>query len=819
MRTAGIGHGWLFWVALVGLVTGVGAQTLVPEGAPGSVAYIAYPRNMVLDGLTDDWRGLPVTTVTTGPALSTQAAENGSFRFSLAADAQKLYILMTSVDQTLITGQHGADSWNEDSLEFYLNFGPSFSLTKYNNNVVQYRVLPSDMGNPDPRVLNLSGTNLATAPLEARVFRTEDGWGFEGSVSLVGKLEVAHGVEVGFQAQSNGALVKDRNVKLIWSKYDTADNSWQNPSLFGRGIFYEVGQTDLPQPSITANSGTTEAVPPVVPVIRSEVAVNQVGYFPRGIKTGTLAQSGTKGLEWSLIDADTLTPVAQGQTRPGGDDAISGDTVHTADFSAVTAEGTYRLVIDGRKSSPFRIGNDVVSALRRDALAYFYLNRSGIALTAERAGAAWARPAGHLSDAQIPAYQMKGVTVNGLGGWYDAGDFGKYVVNGGIAVWTLQNAYERAPQAFGEGTPAILDEARWEMEFLLKMQVPEGQPLAGLAFHKLHDLQWSGVPTALNTHETRERYAFQPTTAATLNLAATAAQAARLWMERDQSFANRALAVARSAWKAALAHPAVFAGNVPGSGGGNYEDATVSDEFFWAAAELFATTGGQEYWKFLSQSPWYNELAGADGKVAASMSWGDTAALGTLSLLASRAKLPGAELNRLKAQVIAAADRYRSVQTAQGYRVPLDASGYVWGSSSVVLNNALILATAFDLTGTAGYRDGVVQSLDYLLGHNALGKSFVSGYGADSLAHPHHRVWGNDPGAGYPPPPPGAIAGGPNASIQDPDMTAANLAALPIAKRYLDQIGSYATNEVAINWNAPLVWVSSWLDQQYNLRP
>lgn len=812
MRTNKTIRGWLLLLCLTGATWEAWAQTKVPEGTPGAVVYIAFPAAIALDGQTGDWAGIPVLTVTSGPSLSKDPAENGAFRFSLASDGEHLYVLMTSVDTNLITGKHGADFWNEDSLEFYLNLGPAFGLTKYTKDVVQYRVLPSDIGNADPGVLNVTGTNVATAPLKARVFRTADGWGFEGAVRIAGRVAVGHGVEVGFQAQANGASEKDRNVKLIWSNLDTADNSWQNPSLFGRGIFYEVGRSDRPQP--TAAAAAAPAPAPAA-VVRSEVAVNQLGYFPLGVKTGTLAGPGRDKKEWKLLDAKTQAVAAQGLTSDGRDDPVSGDTVRTADFSSVTAEGSYLLVIDGRQSVPFRIGRDLVSALARDSLAYFYRNRSGIELTAERAGAPWARPAGHLSDARVPAYDLEGVTVNGLGGWYDAGDFGKYVVNGGIAVWTLQNAFERAPGSFGAAGLDILEEARWELEFLLNMQIPRGHPLAGMVFHKLHDRQWSGVPTALPAYESRERYVYQPTTAATLNLSAVAAQASRVWKSRDSAFAARSLAAARTSWKAALAHPKVLAGNVPGAGGGNYDDATVSDEFFWAAAELFAATGEQEYLSFLKSSPWFAAFPGADGKGASSMSWADTSALGTLSLLTSKAPLPAADGTRLKTQVLEAADRYRSIQEVQGYRVPMDASGYVWGSSSVVLNNAIVLAAAFDLTGKAGYRNGVVQSLDYLLGHNSLGKSFVSGYGTDPLRHPHHRVWGNDPDAGYPPPPPGAVAGGPNASIQDPDMEAGNLAALPVAKRYLDQLGSYATNEVAINWNAPLAWVTFWLDRQY----
>ncbi len=145
--------------------------------------------------------------------------------------------------------------------------------------------------------------------------------------------------------------------------------------------------------------------------------------------------------------------------------------------------------------------------LRYDALAYFYHNRSGIEIEAQYVGEEYARPAGHLTDAEVTCFKGKDnsgkdwsgcdYTLDASRGWYDAGDYGKYVVNGGISAWTLMNLYERFPDAYPDGSlmipensndvPDLLDEARWEMEFLLGMQVPEGQTLSGMAHHKMHD--------------------------------------------------------------------------------------------------------------------------------------------------------------------------------------------------------------------------------------------------------------------------------------------------------------------------------------------
>jgi endoglucanase len=195
------------------------------------------------------------------------------------------------------------------------------------------------------------------------------------------------------------------------------------------------------------------------------------------------------------------------------------------------------------------------------------------------------------------------------------------------------------------------------------------------------------------------------------------------------------------------------------------------------------------------------------------MNWGSTAALGTISLATVSNGLPKEDVDRLRQQITQAADKYLKVIKGEGYSVAVSGANLTWGSNSDVLNNALIMALAYDFTQSAAYLDGVTESMSYLLGRNANNQSFVSGYGTTSLSHPHHRVWGNQPDAGFPPPPPGAIAGGANAQPSDP-IAISKVNSLPPARRYLDNIESYSTNEVCINWNAPLVWVTGYLDEQ-----
>jgi endoglucanase len=566
-----------------------------------------------------------------------------------------------------------------------------------------------------------------------------------------------------------------------------------------------------------------------------KVLVNQVGYFPRRPKLATVKSEAKQPLAWQLRAASGKV-VASGHTGVVGRDAAAGEAVHVIDFSSVKTPGRgYTLQVGSDASHPFAIADDLYAKLKYDALAYFFQNRSGVEIAMPYAGdPKWARPAGHVGDRSVgcaPGPNACPYKLDVSGGWYDAGDQGKYVVNGGIAVWTLMNQLERAQArgaaaAFGDGklnipergngAPDLLDEARFELEFLMRMQVPDGQPLAGMAHHKIHDAAWTAL--GLAPHEDKQpRYLSPPSTAATLNLAATAAQGARLWKKHEAAFATRALAAAEKAWAAAEAHPALFAAS-GGVGGGPYDDRDVSDERYWAAAELWVTTRKPVYEKALRASPHFKEVPsslGGDGNPG-SMTWDHVAALGTITLALAPDALPAADQAACRAAVRAAADRYVGLMGGQGYRVPFapGTKGFPWGSSSFVLNNAMILALAHDFGGDARYVDAAAEAMSYLLGRNPLDQSYVTGYGARPLEHPHHRFWAHQANAKFPPPPPGVVSGGPNSGLQDPYAQAAGLAGCAPEACFVDNIEAWSVNEIAINWNAPLAWVAAYLDER-----
>ncbi len=562
---------------------------------------------------------------------------------------------------------------------------------------------------------------------------------------------------------------------------------------------------------------------PYEPDTGPRVRVNQVGYLPVGPKNATLVTEATAALPWQLKNAAGRV-VARGWSVPRGVDVSSGQNVHSLDFSRYTREGTgYAITADGETSHPFDIGEGFWEKLRTDALKFYYTQRSGIEiLDSLRPG--YGRPAGHVGvapnqgDTNVPC--QPGVcdyTLDVSGGWYDAGDHGKYVVNGGISVHQLMSEYERSrePWTLRDGTlnipessnrvPDILDEARWEQEFLLSMQVPAGKPLAGMAHHKIHDQTWTGLPLMPHLDD-RLRELHPPSTAATLNLAATAAQAARVFWPYDRAFAKRNLAAAKTAWAAAKAHPDVIADPADGHGGGTYSDPDVSDEFYWAAAELYITTGAREFKDAVLASPHHT----ADIWRERGFDWGNTAQLGRIDLATRPNGLP--DRPRVRASVVQGAEKYLATQKAHPYGIPYAPSDnvYDWGSNNLVINNLVVLATAYDLTGKERYLDGVVQGMDYILGRNALNQSYVTGYGEVASKNQHSRWYARQLNPDLPNPPVGTLSGGPNSSIQDP-VAQQKLQGCAPQFCYIDDIESWSTNELTINWNAPLAWISAFI--------
>ena len=581
------------------------------------------------------------------------------------------------------------------------------------------------------------------------------------------------------------------------------------------------------------------------------IFVNQVGYFPQLEKIAALKSDETSPVEWELVDSEGKS-AAEGKTVVYGTDKASGDSVHIIDFSDFTTPGNgYRISVGQKMSHPFDIRKDIYTELKYDALHFFYHQRQGIDIEMPYAdNEKWARPSGHPGDAAVsclPKSKYYGTRTPYSGcnysldvskGWYDAGDHGKYVVNGGATVWSLLNQYERAKyigtsvDAFKDGTlnipenqngiPDLLDEVRWEIEFFLNMQIPDGKPKAGMVHHKVASDQWTML--AIWPHEDSvARYLHPPSTTATLNMAAATAMAARIWKDLDPAFSKRCLDASEKAWAAALKYPHEWASSDPDHGSGAYDDwardDAADDEFYWAAAELFITTGKDEYKKVVTQSRYYKFVPAVleFDKVNGTFTWRDIAPAGSLSLAVVPNALPKSDIAEIRDNVVKAGDEYLAVIDSEGYRIPLsvkDDGQYPWGANFNVVDAVQTLGLAYDFSKDRKYLNGAAVSMDYILGRNPVDTSYVTGYGDRPVRNPHHRFWAHQADSRFPEPPPGVISGGPNSGIQDPVAKAAGLEGCRPMKCFIDHIESWSTNEIAVNWNALLSWGAAFLDEK-----
>ena len=571
------------------------------------------------------------------------------------------------------------------------------------------------------------------------------------------------------------------------------------------------------------------------------IRINQMGYLENGPKRATLISDAAEPVLVRLL-SDTGTALWHGLSTPMGLDSSSWLFVHRIDFSAANVEGQGLVLEAGAaRSDPFAISFNAYGPLASDALRFFYLARSGVEIEAQFAGPRYARPAGHVAtpggsslnqgDLAVPCHPLPdwpcSYVQDVTGGWYDAGDHGKYVVPGALAAAQLMAAYERSardgratrfadgsqsiPEA-GNGVPDLLDEVRWELDWLLRMVVPQGQPYAGMVHHKVHDEGWTHLPI-LPSDDPLPRHLHRPSTAASLDFAAVAAQGARLFRPFDSAYADALLAASRRAYAAAEANPRLFAGPAdPDFGGGGYDDLDVSDEFYWAAIELYLATGET---RFLQAAKTSRHWAGPIYP-SPIFDWRSVAGFARLQLAAHADRLPTADAEAVTASVVAGADIYLQRQREGGFGTPYQPTSglYAWGSNHLVAQAALVMAAGHDLTGRSDLRDGAIEAMDYLMGRNALGQAYVVGYGLRPPSFPHGRHFAHGLDPAFPPPPDGTLVGGPNSGREDPVVKVLFAAGCSPQSCYLDDIESWSTNEIAINWNAALVQFSAWLALQ-----
>lgn len=546
-----------------------------------------------------------------------------------------------------------------------------------------------------------------------------------------------------------------------------------------------------------------------------QVVLNQSGYYPKLEKSAVLLNPVSES-NFELLSVPDRKVVYTGVLSELKTTGYSKITTRIADFSAFNQSGEYIIRIAGVPDSPvFKIADAVHHDLAVAALKAFYYQRASSALDVNYAGK-WNRAAGHPDTSVYihPSAASKNRKVdskiNVSGGWYDAGDYNKYVVNSGISTSTLLSAYEDFSEYFlsqevhiphaKNKVPDVLTEAVYNLRWMLKMQDPRD----GGVYHKCTNLDFDGM--LMPDKALSKRYVVAKGTAATLNLAAVAAQAYRIFKhfpEQYPGLADSCLLASRNAWRWSVNNPnVVYDQDLLNKtydlkvNTGAYGDNDFEDEWIWASAELLASTGEQAYFDAF--------FARLNAPVSLP-SWSNVGILGYYTLIRCEGQLPDrykSVSGILKKKILMLADHYLTNFKTGPYHTVIGASLYdfAWGSNSSAMNQSILLINAYLFSKNDAYLNAAVSNLDYVLGKNATGYCFVTGIGHKLPMHPHHRLSFAD---GITEPIPGLLVGGPNREKQDglkydsePELS------------YLDDVSSYASNEIAINWNAPLVYVA-----------
>jgi len=525
------------------------------------------------------------------------------------------------------------------------------------------------------------------------------------------------------------------------------------------------------------------------PDAAAAIRLNTVGYRPHSVKRATIA---ARGDEFIIRDSQSGSEVLRGNLSSIVADGADAE-LRIADFSKLNREGTYRIEVPGADAAAgLRIDKDVYNWPFYTAMRAMYLWRCGTNVAGEFGGDHFHHAACHLDDAYLdyvggPADMRRDCA----GGWHDAGDYNKYTVNAAFTAGMMLQAWEHfekklaglkfdIPEA-NNNVPDFLDEVRWELEWLLKMQADDGR-----VYHKLSTLKFGGF---ILPHEEKERRYFSPWgSAATADFVAIMAQASRVFRSVDETFSERCLTSALRSYDFLQAHSEDHRPDLSAFSTGPY-DGPDPDDRLWAAAELWETTGDKRYLEDLEQriSLLQKERKESGSVIDADWDWGNVSNLGLFTyLLSERTGRDPALLERVRQDAIATADSIVESARRHAYGRPLGDTHY-WGCNGTVARQAINLQVAHHLTGEERYSATMLDGLNYLFGRNPFGRSYVTGLGDRPPMFPHDRRSGGDKLAA---PWPGYLAGGP----------------WPKATDWYDVEEDYRTNEIAINWNGALIY-------------
>ena len=549
--------------------------------------------------------------------------------------------------------------------------------------------------------------------------------------------------------------------------------------------------------------------------VTDQIKLNQVGFYPNAPKVAVVTGE-VSSADFYIATTNLRDTVFTGKLSDQKQSAYSSTKTRIAVFSSFTGKGSFVVCVPGVGTSyVFEINDSVNKSVGRAVLKGYYYQRVSMPLEEKYAGK-WHRSAGHpdttvyIHPSAATNARPAGTVISTPGGWYDAGDYNKYIVNSGITMGTLFSAYEDFPGYFkhlntnipesNDAVPDMLNEIIYNLRWMLTMQDTNDGGVYNKCTNAAFDAMVMPGVTQL------PRYVVQKGTAATLDFAAVTAQAARIlkpFTKQLPGLSDSCLAASKKAWAWSLQNPSLEYNQQemnkkfkPEITTGGYGDRNFNDEWMWAAAELFITTKENKYFEVVDK-----HIA----ELVSLPSWSNVGMPAYYSMLRFQKSLPAFAQNDLKimkSKVLEIANGFIEKVSSNAFATVMGQSvrDFNWGGNANAANQGILLINAYKLTADKKYVYNALSNLDYLLGRNATGYCFVTGIGSKSPMHPHHRQSVSD---GVTDPVPGLLVGGPNPGMQDHtkyEFTEPETA-------YSDNSAAYASNEIAINWNAPMVYL------------
>ncbi|MFC2084110.1 glycoside hydrolase family 9 protein [Bacteroidota bacterium] len=548
-------------------------------------------------------------------------------------------------------------------------------------------------------------------------------------------------------------------------------------------------------------------------VMQAQVYVNQSGYKPDAPK---YVLTDKNAAIFEILDKSTNQVILTDNFDDWvGNDPATGFSIKSGEFTELNIPGNYYIVTNLQDTSfDFYISDTAFKEVYYKSLKGFYYQRCGELLIGQHAGNYYHLKCHSVDAFYHPSTGLENMFNYAVGGWHDAGDYGKYIVNAGITASTLLLAYELFPERFsqddlnipesGNDVPDILDEVRHELEWFLRMQDSSGGVFAKLTAENFSIFIMPHL-------EKSKRYIYEISSAATADFAAVLAKAYRLFNEFDAEFADQCLDAAKNAWIYLENNPEIVPpggfNNPEGTYTGVYGDGNDEDERLWAAIELYISTSEDKYLEYYSS----NCVSVGYFNV---MWWQDVRSLAHITFLQYAADQNDFLKDLLENSLVNLCEEIIEIRDGSGFRVALHNHEYVWGSNGVVLNKAVLLIFAYERFGEEKYLEAALDQFNYVLGTNAHHISFITDVGSKFPMNIHHRQSGAD---NIDIPVPGLIAGGPDGNLADGILKNLFDYSTPPGLCYVDDERSYASNEIAINWNAPLVFVSGYFNKAYSI--